>query len=68
MRTTDKGLRPLHPVDQMTTWELTGYREDLETALAPETLSPLDASRDVLQRRLDAVVAEQEERAKIRRS
>ncbi len=68
MPATDKRLRPLYPVEQMTTAELAEYRSDLETALALETLPPLYASRDVLQARLDAVTAEQDERARIRRA
>ena len=67
MNATDQRPRPLLPVGQMTTWELREYREDLETALALDTLPPLYAPRDVLQRRLDAVLAEQADRDRIRR-
>ncbi len=66
MRTTDQGLRPLHPVSQMTTGELAGYRQDLEEALSLPTLPPLYAPREELEQRLDAVLAEQDERDRIR--
>ena len=67
MPATDQRLRPLYPVDQMTTSELAEYRSDLEEALALDTLPPLYAPRDVLQKRLDAVLAEQADRERIRR-
>jgi hypothetical protein len=50
----------------MTTYELAEYRQDLETALSLPTLPPLYAPREELQRRLDAVLAEQDERERIR--
>ena len=68
MSATDQGLRPLHPVSQMTTSELAEYRQSLERALGLETLPPLYASREELQKRLDAVAAEEDERASIRRA
>jgi hypothetical protein len=52
-------------LDQMTTYELRDYRQDLETALSMETLPPIYLPRDELQRRLDAVLAEQEMRRRI---
>jgi hypothetical protein len=55
---------PEHPLDQLTTWELRDYRRDLECALAA---FPADApARSQLTARLAAVVAEQDDRAKIR--
>jgi hypothetical protein len=55
---------PEHPVDQLTTWELRDYRWDLECALAA---IPADApARAQLTARLATVVAEQDDRAKIR--
>lgn len=66
MRTTDQDLWPPFPVSQQTTAELASYRQSLETALALDTLPPLYASRDELQKRLDAVLAEQDERASLR--
>jgi len=50
----------------MVTWELAEFREALESALGLPTLPSHYASRDHLQQRLDAVVAEQEERLRIR--
>ncbi len=67
MPATDRRLRPLYPVDQMTTGELAEYCSDLEEALALDTLPPLYAPREVLQSRLDAVLAEQADRERIRR-
>jgi hypothetical protein len=60
--------QPAHQLAQMTTYELKNYRQDLETALSMETLPPVYESREVLQQRLDDVVAEQDERARIRRA
>ncbi len=68
MSATDQDLRPLHPVSQMTTSELAEYRQSLETALGLPTLPALYASREELQKRLGAVLAEQDERAGIRRA
>ena len=66
MPATDQRLRPLHPISEMVTWELAEYRESLETALALDTLPPLYASREQLRARLDAVLAEQADRERIR--
>jgi hypothetical protein len=55
---------PKHPLGQLTTWELRDYRRDLEAALAA---LPADApARSQLAARLAAVVAEQDDRAKVR--
>jgi hypothetical protein len=65
---TDQDLRPRHPVSQMTTTELAEYRQSLETALGLPTLPPLYASREELQKRLDAVATEEDERERLRRA
>ena len=61
--------QPKHPLHALTTYELTGYRRQLETALASldakDTVAPARAS---LQARLDAVLAEQNDRARIARA
>jgi len=54
---------PKHPVPALTTYELRDYRRDLERAIgeiAPDT--PVQAR---LRRKLDAVIAEQEDRARL---
>jgi hypothetical protein len=61
-------VEPKHALHAMTTYELRDYREDLETALSMQTLPPLYESREVLQQRLDAVLAKQEECARIAKS
>jgi hypothetical protein len=64
--TADNRLRQAMPLAEMVTWELAEYRSDLEEALALDTLPPLYAPRDVLEKRLADVTAEQAERAAIR--
>jgi len=66
MPATDQRLRPLYQVAEMVTWELAEYRSDLEEALALDTLPPLYAPREVLEKRLADVLAEQAERERIR--
>ena len=54
---------PRHPVHALTTYELRDYRRDLERAIkgiAPD--APVQAD---LRRKLDAVTAEQEDRARL---
>jgi hypothetical protein len=63
---TDQQL--LHPIPQMTTFELTELRRALEERLAMETLPPLSLSREELQQQLSEVITEQDERARIRRA
>ncbi len=59
--------RPPHPLAEMTTYELAGYRKDLQRAIAFfDRKTPVPAARGALQAKLDAVVAEQDERARIR--
>jgi hypothetical protein len=61
--------QPLHPLAQMTTYELSGYRRQLESAIAfLEAKQPAAPVRADLQARLDTVLAEQESRAGIRES
>jgi hypothetical protein len=57
--------RPLHPVDQMTTFELRDYRRQLESAIAFfDCQAPVPAARARLGRALDEVLAEQAERVR----
>ena len=56
--------RPEHPLPALATFELSDYRRDLESALA--ALPARDRIRSRLAARLVAVVAEQDDRAKIR--
>jgi hypothetical protein len=50
----------------MTTYELRDYRREMERAIASfDAKDPGPPARDQLQARLDAVLAEQEERKKI---
>lgn len=53
---------PPHPLHALTTYELRGYRRDLEHALATPAQP---AARGPLRQRLAEVQAEQESRAKI---
>jgi hypothetical protein len=55
-----------HPVPQMTTSELTELREALEERLAMPALPPLSLPREKLQQKLTEVIAEQDDRARIR--
>lgn len=58
--------RPLHPPHQMTTFELRDLRRQLESAVEWfSRQSPVPPARDRLQEKLDAVIAEQDERARI---
>ena len=63
---TDQQL--LHPISQMTTFELRELRRVLEETLAMETLPRYARSREELQQQLREVIAEQDERARIRRA
>jgi hypothetical protein len=54
---------PAHPLHALTTYELTGYRRELEQALA--VLPGHTAAREDLQRRLADVTGEQESRTRI---
>jgi hypothetical protein len=57
---------PRHPTAQMTTFELRDYRRDLERAIAFfDKKDPVPPARGRLQATLDAVLAEQDDRARI---
>jgi hypothetical protein len=57
---------PQHPLYAMTTYELRDYRRQLEQAVAFfGRQDPVPPARDRLQASLDAVLAEQAERARI---
>jgi hypothetical protein len=57
---------PRHPTAQMTTSELSEYRRQLEGAIAFfGKQTPIPPARRRLQARLDEVVAEQADRARI---
>ncbi len=55
---------PEHPVHQMTTYELSDYRRDLERQIG----SRPERARAELREQLAAVLAEQDERRRIRRA
>jgi hypothetical protein len=56
---------PAHPLGQLTTGELRTYRRELEHAVAKLSAVPVAAE---LQKRLDAVQAEEESRENIRQT
>lgn len=55
--------QPKHPLYALTTYELRDYRRDLENTR--KTITPDAAIQAELQRRLDAIIAEQESRARL---
>jgi hypothetical protein len=58
--------RPKHPLHAVATFELRDYRRDLERAIAFwDTKRPIPPLRDTLQAKLDAVIAEQADRAQL---
>jgi hypothetical protein len=60
---------PKHPLHAMTTFELRDYRRHLESAIAFfDRQDPVPPARDRLQARLDDVLAEREERARLARA
>jgi hypothetical protein len=60
---------PKHPLHAMTTYELRDYRRQLETAIAFfDRQDPVPPARDRLQASLAAVLAEQDERARLARA
>ena len=57
---------PPHPMYALTTYELREYRRQLESAIAFfDQKNPVPPARGRLQARLDAVIAEQEDRARL---
>jgi hypothetical protein len=57
---------PKHPLAAMTTFELRDYRRQLESAIRFfDKQDPVPPARDHLQAKLDAVLAEQESRARL---
>ena len=60
---------PKHPLHAMTTFELRDYRRQLESAITFfDKQDPIPPARGRLQARLDDVLAEQEERARLARA
>jgi hypothetical protein len=58
--------QPKHPLPALTTYELRDYRRDLERAIAFfDRQNPVPPARDRLQAKLDDVIAEQDDRARI---
>jgi hypothetical protein len=58
--------QPKHPLYALTTYELADYRRQLESAIAfSGRTDPVPPARDDLQARLDAVIAEQDDRARL---
>jgi hypothetical protein len=58
--------QPRHPLHSLTTFELRDYRHQLERAIAfLDGKDPVPPARAVLRARLDAVLAEQDERARL---
>jgi hypothetical protein len=66
MQTEAMTAEPKHPVSQLTTSELARYRRELEHAVA--TLPEHATVREQLRERLATVLAEVEERERIRRA
>ncbi len=61
--------QPQHPLPALATFELAAYRRQLEAALAfSGARHPVPPVRAGLQARLDAVLAEQDDRARIARA
>jgi hypothetical protein len=58
--------QPKHPLYALTTSELTGYRRQLENAIAYyDGMEPVPQARGDLQARLDDVIAEQDDRIRL---
>jgi hypothetical protein len=58
--------KPAHPLHALATFELRDYRRQLETAIAYfDRQDPVPPVRQQLQASLDAVLAEQDERARL---
>jgi hypothetical protein len=60
--------QPKYSLPSLTTYELHDYRRQLESAIAFfDRTDPVPPARGDLQARLDAVIAEQDERARLAR-
>lgn len=58
--------QPQHKLSELTTYELKDYRRQLQRAIAFfDRKTPVPAARGALQAKLDAVIAEQDERRRI---
>jgi hypothetical protein len=58
--------QPKHPLPALTTFELRDYRRQLEGAITFfSKQDPVPPARDQLQAKLDAVLAEQDSRARL---
>jgi hypothetical protein len=58
--------QPRHPLHALTTYELADYRRQLDSAIAFfDTKEPIPSERDRLQARLEAVIAEQDDRTRL---
>jgi len=58
--------QPQHPMHALTTFELRDYRHQLERSIAFfDGKDPVPPARALLRARLDAVLAEQDERARL---
>jgi len=58
--------QPKHPLYALTTYELASHRRQLECSIAFfDAKNPVPSARDSLQTRLDAVIAEQEDRTRL---
>jgi hypothetical protein len=58
--------QPKHPLHALTTYELADHRRQLERAIVFfGTKDPVPPAREVLQARLDAVLAEQDDRTRL---
>jgi hypothetical protein len=61
--------QPKHPLDALATYELEEYRRQLESAIASfDRQDPVLPARARLQARLDDVLAEQDDRARLARA
>jgi hypothetical protein len=61
--------KPKHQLSQLTTYELRDYGRELEKAIAFfGRQDPVPSARAALQSRLDAVIAEQDDRVRIARA
>jgi hypothetical protein len=61
--------KPKHPLPELTTYELRDYRRQLEHAIAFfDQQRPVPPARAEMQATLDAVIAEQDDRARIARA